>query len=206
MQLIWIRHGLCAGNLEKRYIGTTDEPLCEAGRRELLAKKEQGLYPEADWVIVSPKRRCLESAALLYPGLPHLVVPEFAECDFGRLEGKNYSELQEDAAYQAWIDSGGILPFPDGESMQDMKERCLRGMERLLQLMRQKRELPKTAVCVVHGGTIMAVLSALAEPRRDYYDWQTANGEGYVCEWDMESGNLRVIRRLDGKETGGNRV
>ena len=52
----------------------------------------------------------------------------------------------------------------------------------------------------------MAVLSALAEPRRDYYDWQTDNGEGYVCEWDMESGNLRVIRRLGGKETGGNRA
>ena len=49
MQLIWIRHGLCAGNLEKRYIGTTDEPLCEAGRRELLAKKEQGLYPQHLW-------------------------------------------------------------------------------------------------------------------------------------------------------------
>ena len=28
MEIVLIRHGATAGNIEKRYIGTTDEPLC----------------------------------------------------------------------------------------------------------------------------------------------------------------------------------
>ena len=32
MQIVFIRHSMTAGNLERRYIGCrTDEPLCEAG-------------------------------------------------------------------------------------------------------------------------------------------------------------------------------
>ena len=33
MKLQFIRHGKTQGNLEKRYIGSTDEPLCAKGRQ-----------------------------------------------------------------------------------------------------------------------------------------------------------------------------
>lgn len=35
MKIIFIRHGKTKGNLEKRYIGKTDESLCEIGIKEL---------------------------------------------------------------------------------------------------------------------------------------------------------------------------
>lgn len=38
MKLIFIRHGKTAGNLERRYIGRTDEPLCDEGIAEILEK------------------------------------------------------------------------------------------------------------------------------------------------------------------------
>ena len=34
--LYLIRHGKTKGNLEGRYIGTTDEPLCEEGKQSLM--------------------------------------------------------------------------------------------------------------------------------------------------------------------------
>ena len=34
-KILLIRHGKTQGNLERRYIGRTDEPLCEAGRAAL---------------------------------------------------------------------------------------------------------------------------------------------------------------------------
>ena len=41
MRVVLIRHSKTAGNLKGRYIGTTDEPLCEEGIR-LLGEKLSG--------------------------------------------------------------------------------------------------------------------------------------------------------------------
>ena len=100
-RLFLIRHGMTEGNREKRYIGKTDEGLCDEGRRILERRKAAGEYPEADLVFVSPMRRCLETAEVLYPGQEPVVVEEFRECDFGLFEGKNYRELTGNVHYQA---------------------------------------------------------------------------------------------------------
>ena len=63
MLKIWlIRHGMTEGNRHQRYIGVTDEPLCEEGRK-LLRKFT---YPKPQAVFVSPLKRCLETAAILF--------------------------------------------------------------------------------------------------------------------------------------------
>ena len=59
MTVYLIRHGQTQGNLERRYIGSTDQPLCPAGREAL------GPLPPVDRVYASPLRRCRETAALL---------------------------------------------------------------------------------------------------------------------------------------------
>ncbi len=63
MHIFLIRHGLTAGNLKKRYIGRTDESLCEAGRSKLL--KINRNYPIAQKIFVSPMKRCKETAKLI---------------------------------------------------------------------------------------------------------------------------------------------
>ena len=67
-------------------------------------------------VLTSPMRRCVQTAEILFPDTPREIVYGLQECDFGDFEGKNYAELSGDPAYQAWIDSGGTLAFPGGES------------------------------------------------------------------------------------------
>lgn len=47
-ELYLIRHGKTYGNTLGRYIGTTDEPLCEEGREALQAIFEAGIYPMPD--------------------------------------------------------------------------------------------------------------------------------------------------------------
>ena len=37
----------------------------------------------------------------------------------------------------------------------------------------------REAAFVVHGGTIMAVLSAFSQTGGEFYDWQVSNGSGY---------------------------
>ena len=138
IDLALIRHGMTASNSEKRYLGRTNEPLSEEGRRLLLLRKEQGCYPAASFLFSGPMTRCLQTGRLLYPEKTPLLIPEWTEMDFGEFEGKNYRELSGDARYQAWIDSGGLLPFPGGESREAFLLRCRKGLERLLRMLEKK--------------------------------------------------------------------
>ena len=112
---LWlIRHGKTEGNKLSRYIGTTDEPLCQEGT-EFLHKMD---YPKVQAVYVSPLKRCVQTAEILFPGEPVHIIEELAECDFGEFENKNYKELEGNRHYQEWIDSNGTLHFPGGESRE----------------------------------------------------------------------------------------
>ena len=186
-ELILIRHGKTAGNLLGRYIGSrTDEPLCDEGR-EGLARKQ---LPEVERLYVSPMKRCVETAEILWPGFDRKKmqkVTDLRECDFGDFENKNYKELSGNGDYQAWIDSNGTLPFPNGESMDAFKNRCLEAFARIVEEVSGAEQewiaSGKTGIfragIVVHGGTIMAILEQYGYPKAAYFDYQVKNGCGY---------------------------
>lgn len=195
MELIWIRHGMTKGNMEKRYIGgRTDEGLCEEGRQRLLEQSMSGFYPRADRVYVSPMRRCMETAQILYPDAEKRIIPGFRECDFGLFENKNYEELSRLSVYQKWIDGKGKARFPEGEDPGEFSRRSVRALAEVV----MNEKLPKRTAFVVHGGTIMAVFSELDEKRRDFYDYHVDNGQGYLCTPETDSGKIifRNCRRL----------
>ena len=175
MKWVLIRHGKTQGNLEHRYIGgRTDEPLCTAG----IAALKERTYPAVQRVFASPMKRCLETAAFLYPGVPVEIVEDFRECDFGDFENKNYAELNGRADYQAWIDSNGEMSFPNGESRAVFAARCVKAFQRI--------DIQTEACAIIaHGGTIMAIMEQYAEPKADYYHFQVKNGEGFILNEDV---------------------
>lgn len=179
MLKIWlIRHGMTAGNLKGRYIGKTDEPLCEAGKKALGELD----YPAPELVFVSPMIRCRETAEILFPGKKLRIIDQLAECDFGDFENKNYRELSGNPDYQAWVDSGGTLPFPGGESREACRKRNQEGFRRMVTAC--IREKAESAAVVVHGGTIMNIMETWAVPEREFYGWHVKNGRGYLVELD----------------------
>lgn len=170
-----------------RYIGTTDESLCAEGKDAICQRN----YPEAEAVFASPLRRCRETAQLIWPSMPVICCEKLRECDFGEFENKNYKELSNNPAYQAWVDSYGTLPFPGGESQEEFKERCCEGFCAILEEIRQKGW--KKVAFVVHGGTIMSILEAYAVPQEEFYHWQVKNGQGYRAYWDGKAeGKIRL--------------
>lgn len=188
MKIYLIRHGKTAGNILRRYIGVTDEPLCEAGISELRGKR----YPDCSLVISSPMKRCIESARIIYPSRELVTCAELSECNFGDFEGKNYRELSGNADYQRWIDSGGALPFPNGEAPGEFKARVVRGFDEMI-----GRYSGREAIAfVVHGGVIMAILERYAVPRRGFYDYRVDNGGGFAAVFDVDSREIREVRKL----------
>lgn len=196
-----IRHGETFANKEHRYLGRTDESLSDEGKEKLLKLKREGNYPLVDAVFASPMKRCLETVQLLYPDNEAIIIPEWQEMNFGAFEGKNYKELQGDERYQAWIDSNGTLPFPDGESREEFLERCKNGFYHMLNKLRELEEKSGSndikIALIVHGGTIMSLLSSFYGG--EYFDYQVSNGMGYCCkleEWQGEKIRLDHIETL----------
>ncbi len=196
MKIMLIRHGATPGNLEKRYVGSTDEPLTKEARTELARMRRR--YPVPQYVVESPMKRCRETASALFPGIDAVTEQDLRECEFGKFEYKNYQELSGNEAYQRWIDSGGTEPFPEGESTQQFKERSVRAFLRgLARLSEQKIEI---AAFVVHGGTIMAVMERLCRTEKQYFDWQVGNGQGFLTEADSEE-IAEAVRKFETEQT-----
>ena len=178
MKLWLIRHGLTRLGEEKRYQGALDDGLSDRGRAEL---KRADFTPPR--VYVSPMRRAGETAAILFPDSEQILVPNLREMYFGDFEGRAWWEMENDAAYRAWVDGGCTGRCPDGEDRAGFSSRVIQAMEALLQS--GEDEL----VIVAHGGTQMAVLERWGKPAREYYRWQTGCGCGWELNWDGKSMN-----------------
>ena len=184
IKLILIRHGATKSNAEHKYLGKTNEALSSNGKMQLMENKKLQLYPDIDLLFTSPMKRCLQTAEILYPTLCPIQMKEWVEMDFGIFEGKNYMDLKDDIQYQAWIDSNGLLPFPNGESREEFIARCDKGFQKMLnqiKLLKEEKNITDTPTIgmIVHGGTIMALLSKYGEG--EYFDYQVTNGTGYIC-------------------------
>ena len=205
LNLFLVRHGKTEGNKENRYIGRrTDEPLCPEGKEELerLRQERMNVYKDVRLIFVSPLLRCRETADILFPGIRKIIIEDLAECDFGEFENKNYMDLNGNPQYQAWIDSGGMAPFPDGESREEFKERSIRGFEEVLKICASDEEIsglegePAAAV-VTHGGTIMNLMEAFAVPARSFYEWHLKNGEQYSIRLSPRAFLLEIDRKIE---------
>jgi len=181
--LAFIRHGETQANKERRYLGKTDESLSGEGIEILESYKMQKLYPDVEYLFASPMKRCMDTAKIIYPTLCPIIIPEWEEINFGRFESRNYEELKDDAEYQEWINSGGALDFPEGESRNDFDLRCKSGFTRMCNELRlaagRNAKKPASVGMIVHGGTIMSLLSLYGGS--DYFDYQVSNGRGYIC-------------------------
>lgn len=182
METIFIRHFQTPGNEKRQYIGSTEEELSCRAREEFA--KNPFFYPRIEMLIASPMKRCIQTAELLYPGREIVTETLLRECDFGAFEKKTYEELKEHPAYIRWLHSGGEIPFPGGEGKEAFRERCVQGFQKTIE--KALAEGKKSAAFVVHGGTMMSVLSAYDVSCREFYTWQAANGEGYQAVLDIE--------------------
>ena len=180
IDIFFIRHGATEGNLRRRYIGRTDEPLCEAGIAQVKALQKRGL--SVDRLFVSPMLRTRQTADILFPKMHYTVVDGLAETDFGRFEGKSADELSGDPAYQAWVDAMCLTPIPEGESVTDFKTRCCEAFAETI------KNVPDGSRVgfVVHGGVIMAIMEAYARPKKDFYAYHIGNGECLQGVYDGE--------------------
>ena len=189
VEIVLIRHGKTEGNKEKRYIGRTDQPVSEEGIAGI--KENLGRYPSVEKVYASPMKRTRQTAELIYPGQASELVDGLREMDMGVFEGKNHAELKNRPSYILWVATRGKISIPGGESMKDFGKRTMDAFTQVLGDM-QAEGIKRSAV-VAHGGTIMSIVSQLADD--DYYKYMVNNGAGFRLTLD-DDGKLLDLKPL----------
>ena len=179
MQLVIMRHGQTDDNVDHRYTGTNDVPLNESGREQAHAA---GLAPSIPLVFTSHLSRAQETARICFPNAQQMVRPALSEMNFGDFQGRTPNEMEDDAAYRAWVDQWCIPPCPNGESREGYTARVAQAVREIV--LAQAAAGDGQVVIVAHGGTIMATLSTFANDSemRSYYEWNPGNCGGYRAQ------------------------
>ena len=108
---------------------------------------------------VQPAPRAAQTAEILRSatGCAPETDPDLREIDFGRWEGKMFSEIRDSSPedVERWARFAPDFAFPGGESMRDFLDRVGRAADRLA------ADEAETVLAVTHGGVIKIMLCHL---------------------------------------------
>lgn len=125
-----IRHGETDYNRDKRYAGTINVPLNEAGVRDTLeaSKKLKSIDTKFDVVITSTLKRAIETGRLLLGENTQLVKCQLCnERNYGRMQGLTEDEVKLIKPKIKYINVNGdshSLNPPQGETFEELRERA----------------------------------------------------------------------------------
>ena len=183
--LLLLRHGSVGRQWEGRYIGSTDLGLSEEGAAQLrsVGARLRDRMPIGR-CYCSPMLRTRQTAAALSLVLagPPEIVDDLREVDFGRWEGKNFSEIAESdpELVARWAELAPGFAFPDGESVSGFLVRVWKLADRIA-------AEPGTTLVVTHGGVVRAVLCRLL-----------GLDQKHALAFDISPGSLSVVKVTDG--------
>jgi alpha-ribazole phosphatase len=191
LEFALIRHGRDSGG---RLSGIEDKPMAAEHRRAVQEKAGRGEYPEAELVFSSGLNRCLETARIIYPKLPAVVLKELVAPNRGIFEGKTVAEIKRGAAFAEWAASAEAKDYPGGESPYAASARAVEAFRLISQEMLAKGLL-RVAV-ISHKHAILAILQRFYVPRNNYVDWHIPYGGGYLLRYDTFSSHIEIISKI----------
>ena len=192
--LYLFRHGLTKGNYNAQYIGHTDLPLTTDSIEDLKNIKAKHHYPTVDAVFVSPLKRAMQSADIMFPKNNKIVIDNFIEYNFGEFEGHTAKELENSKEFYDWLHGDIYAAPPFGESNAQFTQRVCEAFEKVVNGC--VSEGVTDFAIVTHAGVIMTILACYGIPEAPMAHWQMDPGYGYKLRitpslW-MRSNKLEV--------------
>ncbi|EHQ88363.1 alpha-ribazole phosphatase [Desulfosporosinus youngiae] len=132
-----VRHGDIGLGREKRYIGQSDLPLSDLGKKQAILLKEMFGRVPLDNIYCSDLERAKQTAEII--ALNHQIIPavhaELRELYMGDWEGRLFSEIKLKFPEQYQERGRTIAKFhsPQGESFSDCSRRVIPFFDSLIQ-------------------------------------------------------------------------
>ena len=134
-RIILVRHGETEWNRQEIFRGRIDVALNQTGRRQAEATGKALESTPIEVLYTSPLSRARETAEgiVRVRKVPLVEEEAFTDIHFGEWQGRLLSEVKEECRdlYAAWQTVPQTVRFPGGESLEDVKERCVRALQRL---------------------------------------------------------------------------
>lgn len=147
--ILLIRHGQTEWNRVERFRGRVDLELNEVGIKQVEATAERVAQWQVSAIYSSPLKRALRTAQVLGQRLNLEVrpLPGLIDIDFGNWQGLSPEEVasRDSLTYAQWLENPHLVRFPEGESLEQVRERVATALNDLLS---QHRE--GTIVLVSH--------------------------------------------------------
>ncbi|HHY47858.1 MAG TPA: histidine phosphatase family protein [Firmicutes bacterium] len=136
MKVILVRHGQTQWNKEDIFRGTIDVDLDETGIRQAELASKALARIKIDAVYSSPMKRAITTATIIARphGLPVQTERGFGDFSFGEWQGKSRDEIRQQYPdlYSQWETEPHKVRFPGGDSLDDLRDRALPALERVI--------------------------------------------------------------------------
>ncbi|KAF3438923.1 hypothetical protein FNV43_RR17198 [Rhamnella rubrinervis] len=167
-EIIVVRHGETAWNVDGRIQGHLDVELNDAGRQQAVAVADRlSKEPKISAVYSSDLKRALETAQIIASSCGELEVikdPDLRERHLGELQGLTTREAAtvSPEAYEALLSHKTNQEIPGGgESLDQLYQRCTSSLQRT-----GRNHKGERVVVVTHGGVIRSLYRRACPNRR----------------------------------------
>ncbi|MGG3470671.1 histidine phosphatase family protein [Neobacillus pocheonensis] len=178
MVIALFRHGLTEENKRKAYLGWNDSPLCPEAMHLSTSKRYECYFS-------SDIQRCITTGGNLFPNREFIRLKNLREMNFGKWEGKTFSDLKDDPLYQSWITDHINHSPPEGESFQHFTSRIQVGWDEIADAV-ITQNLSSCAV-ITHGGVIRTLLSRFAPEQKPFWEWEVRHDRGFELVFEKEA-------------------
>lgn len=176
MKLIFIRHGQTDWNVQGKIQGSYDSELNDTGIKQAMSLSEKllNLNYKFSKIYSSPQKRALKTAEILSKSsnVDYISVKDLQEMNMGKWEGLSWKEVEKiyPNEYKEWYLNRRYTKTPDGESYQDMLERVLKAIHKII------NENNEDVVIVSHSAVIMCLQCYVTNtPFNDMLKFKTKN-------------------------------
>jgi alpha-ribazole phosphatase len=179
-----VRHGVTSWNIEKRYLGHTDEPLVEHELYKLNPLRSSLKEIPFDRYYSSDLKRCTETFRYLIGDKLVCLDSRIRELDFGKWEGMTYEMLKGDVSYQDWLNNWEHIAPPGGETLAQLNARI---NAFLADLLIQNKDHNSNVLILTHGGVIRAILKKF-EQTKSFWELMIQHGKAYHLSFQQQKG------------------
>lgn len=173
-----VRHGQTEWNKKLTFRGRVDIPLNEAGHMEAQALSHALKDKNIEAIYTSPLKRSIETAQPVAKFFHLEIVPVqgLIDINYGDWEGLSFHEVKKRYGdqYKGWEKSPDLIRFPNGETLDEAKERSFRAFKNIA------KENPEKSILIIPHRVINKILLCALLNLGSSHFWEIKQDTGCI--------------------------